>query len=63
MWKVTDDAGEISSPEAEDSLVGKSPCDAILDTRVALAQLALLEELILILKQQFDPLDRGGARF
>jgi len=59
--EISQDIGEISSPEGVDSLCLEDPGGAVDDTSVGLVQAALLDHLVLVLHQQLNPLDRGSG--
>ncbi len=62
LREVSDDAGEIAPPEAEDPFVPQGREGAVADTVERTGQLFLLDQFVLVLEQQFDTFDGRRAR-
>ena len=60
-WEVSDDVGQVTSPEWGDTFFSQSTLGTIQNTIVWLVKTALLDHLILILDQKFDTLDWGSC--
>merc|ERR1719461_2139716 len=58
--EVSEDVGQVSSPEGIDSLGGEETWPTSSDTGVGLVQTALLDHLVLVLDQQLHSLDGGS---
>jgi len=61
-WEVSEDVGQVTSPERGDTLGGQGSLGAIHDAGVWLVKSTLLDHLILVLDEKLDSLDRGGGR-
>ena len=61
LREVPDHAGQVAPPEAGDALPGVGPHHAVLHPPVAPVQPTLLEELSLVLEEEFDSLDWSCA--
>jgi len=60
-WEVSEDVGQVTSPEWGDTLGGKGSLGAVEDAVVWLVESALLDHLILVLDEELDSLDWGGG--
>jgi len=59
--EITDDVGQVSSPERDDTLLSSDTPGAIHDSLVGFSQTTALQHLILVLDQELDTLDRGSS--
>jgi len=56
-WEVSEDVGQVTSPEWDDTLSLQDSHGAVDDTSVWLVESALLDHLILVLDEELDSLD------
>jgi len=60
--EVSDDVGQVASPEGHDAFGFEGSRGAVDDAGVGLVESALFDHLILVLDEEFDSLDgRGGG--
>jgi len=62
-WEVSEDVGQVTSPEWNDTFGGQSSLAAIYDTGVWFIKSTLFDHLILILDEELNSLDWGGNGF
>ena len=60
-WEVSDDVGQVTSPEWGDTFFSQGTTGAVHNTIVWSVKTALFDHLILILDQKFDTLDWGSC--
>ena len=60
-WKVSDNVGQVTSPEWFDTFVSQSTTGTIHNTSVWFIKTTLFDHFILILDQEFNSLDRGSS--
>jgi len=61
--EISDDIGQVSSPEGADSLRSDSSLGAVNDSVVRPVEGSLFDHFSLVLDQEFDSLDGGGTSF
>ena len=59
--EVSEDVGQVAAPEGSDSLAGQGAFGAVNNAAVRTIEHALLDHLILVLDQEFYPLNWGGG--
>jgi len=59
-WEVSEDVGQVTSPEWDDTLGLEGSLAAVDDAGVWLVESALLDHLILVLDEELDSLNRRG---
>ena len=60
-WKVSDNIGQVTSPEWGNTFFWQSTLGAIHNTSVWFIKTTLFDHFILILDQEFNSLDRGSS--